>query len=84
MREMGMVVGFAALSVVAVASMGFMTTGCGGVMGGDGGCPGAIIVSCTEPCPIDCEAEGGTEVCVGPDFFDDPGFGENERCCFCE
>lgn len=83
MRRRLVVLGTVVLSILGVGSFGLATTSCGSVVGG-GGCPGAVIVSCTEPCPIDCSAEGETETCVGPDFFDNPGFGDNERCCFCE
>ncbi len=74
------------LLVLALGASPMMVWSCGGddsVSAGNG-CPGAIILSCIEQCPIDCAAQGLQEVCVGPDFFDNPNFAENERCCFCQ
>ena len=69
------------LGLVAVTLV-VLIAACGGDEGGD--CPGSIISSCVDTCPIDCAANGETEICVGPGFFDNPSFGANERCCFCE
>lgn len=77
------IVGTLALCLAAIGAVVVSATGCGGVLG-SGGCPGAVIVSCTEPCPIDCEAQDKTTTCVGPDYFDDADFGDTERCCFCQ
>ena len=84
MRKKMLAFGVSLMALVGGGSVGLMTTGCGSATGSGGGCPGAVIVSCADPCPIDCEAQGETTTCVGPDFFDDPDFGQNERCCFCQ